>query len=78
MSSSDQFMTTATDQTIDLASLAKLLISRYGEQAHAFASHQALKARERGDHRMMEGWRSVATAVDDVLRAEPEEVDEER
>jgi hypothetical protein len=78
MSSSDQLMTTATDQTTDLASLAKLLISRYGEQARAFASHQALKARERGDQSMMEGWRSVAAAVDDVLRAEPDEEDRQR
>jgi hypothetical protein len=74
MSSSDQDMSTETEQPNDVASIAKLLISRYGEQARTFASHQALKARERGDHRLMEGWRWVAAAVDEVLRAEPDEV----
>jgi hypothetical protein len=66
-------MSTETDHPSDVASIAKLLISRYGEQAQTFASHQALKARERGDHRLMEGWRWVAAAVDEVLRAEPDE-----
>ena len=66
-------MDSETDQSNDVASIAKVLIFRYGEQAPAFASHQALKARERGDRRLMEGWRWVAAAVDEVLRAEPDE-----
>jgi hypothetical protein len=66
-------MSTKTDQPNDVASIAKLLISRYGEQAHSFAAHQALKARELGNQRLMEGWRWVAAAVDQMLRAEPDE-----
>jgi hypothetical protein len=49
-----------------------LLISRYGEQASAYASHQALKARQRGDQRVMDAWRWIAGAIEEVLRSEPE------
>lgn len=66
-------MTTETNQRRDARAIAKLLISRYGEQAVSYASHQALQARERGDTRMMEAWRWIAGAVNEVLRAEPDE-----
>jgi hypothetical protein len=66
-------MNTETDQRRDARAIAKLLISRYGEQAYAHASHQALKARERGNRRHMEAWRWIAGAVQELLRAEPEE-----
>jgi hypothetical protein len=54
------------------------LISRYGEQAAAYASHQALKARRRGDQRLMDAWNWIAGAVNEVLRTEPEEEELER
>jgi len=66
-------MSSGTDQRRDLRAVAKLLISRYGVQAYAHASHQALKARERGDERVMAAWRRVAAAVEAQLRGEPEE-----
>ncbi len=67
-----------TKQRRDIRDIAKLLISQYGERAYAHASHQALKARERGDRRKMVAWRWVAGAVQDVLKAEPEEDESKR
>ncbi len=66
-------MNPGTNQRRDARAVAKLLISHYGEQAAAYASHQALKARERGDRRLAEAWRWIAGAVAEVLRAEPED-----
>jgi len=66
-------MTTKTNQRRDAHAVAKLLISHYGVQAGPYASHQALKARERGDERLMQAWRWIAGAVDEVLRADPDE-----
>jgi hypothetical protein len=66
-------MSTETKQRRDVRDIAKLLISHYGERAYAHASHQALKARERGDKRLMEAWHWIAGAVRDVLRGEPDE-----
>ena len=65
-------MNTDTEQRRDVRAIAKLLISRYGEQAYAYASHQSLKARERGNQRHMEAWRWIAGAVQELLRAEPD------
>jgi hypothetical protein len=70
-------MTTETGQRRDIRSIAKLLISRYGEQAMSYASHQSLLARERGDRRLMEAWRWIAGAVREVLRSEPDAEHEE-
>ncbi|HKW52247.1 MAG TPA: hypothetical protein VJO12_01035 [Stellaceae bacterium] len=50
-----------------------MLISHYGVQAGTYAAHQALKARERGDERLVEKWRWIAGAVEEVLRADPED-----
>jgi hypothetical protein len=66
-------MSTETNQRRDARAIAKLLISRYGEQAMSYASHQALRARDRGDTRMMEAWHWIAGAVREVLRAEPDD-----
>jgi hypothetical protein len=66
-------MTTETNRRRDARAVAKLLISHYGVQAGTYASHQALKARERGDERLMESWRWIAGAVEEVLRADPED-----
>lgn len=66
-------MPTETNQRRDARAIAKLLISRYGEQSISYASHQALRARERGDTRMMEAWRWIAGAIHEVLRAEPDD-----
>ncbi|HWG78336.1 MAG TPA: hypothetical protein VN681_01095 [Stellaceae bacterium] len=49
------------------------MISHYGVQAGTYASHQALKARERGDERLAEKWRWIAGAVEEVLRAPPDD-----
>ena len=66
-------MTTETNQRRDAHAVAKLLISHYGVQAGPYASQQALKARESGDERLMQAWRWIAGAVDEVLRADPDE-----
>src|SRR5258707_14938620 len=66
-------MTTETNQRRDARAVAKLLISHYGVQAGTYASHQALKARERGDERLMQAWGWIAGAVGEVVRADPEE-----
>ena len=69
-------MDPGTSQRRDARTIAKLLISQYGEQATTYASHQALKAREQGDQRLMEAWRWIASAVVEVLRADPGEDEE--
>lgn len=66
-------MTAETNQRRDARAVAKLLISHYGVQAGTYASHQALKARERGDEPLAEKWRWIAGAVDEVLRAPPDD-----
>jgi hypothetical protein len=66
-------LSTGTSPPRDAEAIAKLLISRYGEQATAYASHQALKARSRGDQRLMNAWNWIAGAVTEVLRTEPHE-----
>jgi hypothetical protein len=66
-------MQTGTNYRYDARELAKLLISRYGEQAVAYASHQSLKARSQGEPRLMEAWRWVAGAAAELLRSEPDE-----
>ena len=71
-------MTAETSQRRDARAVAKLLISHYGVQAGTYASHQALKARERGDERLVEAWRWIAGAVEEVLRAPPDDEEGER
>jgi hypothetical protein len=71
-------LSTESSSPRDAQAIAKLLISRYGEQAAAYASHQALKARRRGDQRLMDAWNWIAGAVNEVLRTEPEEEELER
>jgi len=66
-------MTAETNRRRDARAVAKLLISHYGVQAGTYASHQALKARERGDERLAEKWRWIAGAVEEVLRAPPDD-----
>jgi hypothetical protein len=56
----------------DVRALAEILIGRYGERAMSYASHQALKAKDRGEPRVMEAWRWIGTAVGEVLRTEPD------
>lgn len=70
-------MDPGTNPRRDAQAIAKLLISRYGEQAVAYASHQAVKAKHRGNQRLWEAWRWVAGAVAEILRAEPDEDGEE-
>jgi hypothetical protein len=65
-------MSPQSEPKINVRDVAKLLISRYGERAYAHAIHQALKARRRGDKRLMDGWRWIASAVRQVLRDEPD------
>jgi hypothetical protein len=66
-------MTAETNQRRDARAVAKLLISHYGVQAGTYAAHQALKARERGDERLAQKWRWIAGAVEEVLRAPPDD-----
>ncbi len=68
-------MSTKPKQYSDVQDIAKALIARYGERAVTFASHQALRARERGDHRTMAAWRWIGGAVAEILRSEPDEKD---
>ncbi len=69
-------MTAETNRRRDARAVAKLLISQYGVQAGTYAAHQALKARERGDERLVQKWRWIAGAVEEVLRAPPDDDEE--
>lgn len=71
-------MTAKTNRRRDARAVAKLLISHYGVQAGTYAAHQALKARERGDERLVQKWRWIAGAVEEVLRAPPDDDEGER
>lgn len=71
-------MTAETNRRRDARAVAKLLISQYGVQAGTYAAHQALKARERGDERLVQKWRWIAGAVEEVLRAPPDDDEGER
>jgi len=51
--------------------IAQELIARLGEQAPCHATHQALKARERGDPSRMDEWLWIAGATREILRSEP-------
>ncbi|HUK58924.1 MAG TPA: hypothetical protein VLV50_06800 [Stellaceae bacterium] len=51
--------------------IAELLIARLGEQAPCHATHQALKARLKGEQTRMEEWLWVAGAAREILRSEP-------
>ena len=64
--------TSATEHKGEISELASLLISRFGERATSFASHQALKARQSGELRRMEAWRRIADATAAVWRTEPQ------
>jgi hypothetical protein len=57
----------------EVRDLATLLISRYGVRAVTYASHQALKARHRGETMRMEAWRWIADAAAQAWQAEPED-----
>jgi hypothetical protein len=56
----------------DTRGVAKVLIAHLGEQAPCHATHQAMKARQRGDRRTMELWLWIAGAARQILRSEPE------
>jgi len=71
-------MTAETNRRRDARAVAKLLISHYGVQAATYAAHQALKALERGDERLVQKWRWIAGAVEEVLRAPPDDDEGER
>lgn len=64
-------MTTRTGLGHEIYELAELLIARHGERAASYATHQSLKARHRGELRMMEAWRSIADTADYVWKVEP-------
>jgi len=55
----------------DLEAIAQTLISRYGLRASGFASHEALKARDRRQQRQMEAWQLIGDTVEKMLAAEP-------
>jgi hypothetical protein len=71
-------MTAENNRRRDARAVAKLLISQYGVQAGTYAAHQALKARERGDERLVQKWRWIVGAVEEVLRAPPDDEEGER
>lgn len=60
----------------DPRTFAKNLIARWGERATAYAMHQALKARQRGDPRNAERWLWIAGATREILRSEPNDFDD--
>ncbi len=51
--------------------LAQRLIAALGEAATCHATHQALKARQRGDRGLMDQWLWVAGVTREILRTEP-------
>lgn len=52
----------------DARSLARLLIDTFGERGPAYAVHQSLKARSRGDLREAARWRWIAEVTRETLR----------
>jgi hypothetical protein len=64
-------MTTSTGLDREVYELAQLLIARHGERATSYATHQSLKARHRGERRMMEVWRWIADTAEQVWKVEP-------
>ena len=70
-------MVPVIEHASEISELASLLISRFGERATTYASHQALKARHSGEMRRMEAWRQIADAAAQVWRTEPVEPAEE-
>ena len=51
-------------------SIAALLVEKHSVRATAFAEHQSLKARQRGDDASTQRWQHVAEAVAAILRGE--------
>jgi hypothetical protein len=51
--------------------VAEELIARLGEQAPCHATHQALKARLKGESARVDEWLWIAGAVREILRSEP-------
>ncbi len=64
-------MTASTGHDREIYELAELLIARHGERAASYATHQSLKARHRGERRMMEAWRWIASTAEYVWKVEP-------
>ncbi|HXZ01055.1 MAG TPA: hypothetical protein VEI03_13725 [Stellaceae bacterium] len=64
-------MMTSANLNREIYELAEMLIARHGERAASYATHQSLKARHRGEHGMMEAWRSIATTAEHVWKIEP-------
>ena len=64
-------MTTSTEHDREIHELAELLIARHGERAASYATHQSLKAAQRGDQRTMQAWRWIADTAEQVWKVEP-------
>jgi len=57
----------------EVRDLALELIRTFGERSTAYANHQALKARQRGDRMHVLAWQWIAGATVEILRSEPDE-----
>jgi hypothetical protein len=55
--------------------LANELIASFGVRATSYANYQALQARQNGDRFLMNAWRWIAGATDEILRSEPAEAE---
>jgi len=58
---------------VEVRDLALELIRAFGERSTAYANHQALKARQRGDRMHVLAWQWIAGATVEILRSEPDE-----
>jgi hypothetical protein len=65
-------MASETAHDEEVRDLAAMLISKHGVRAPAFATHQALKARQDGDDRMADMWREIADIAEGILRTDPD------
>jgi len=64
-------MSTLIKSDREICELAYLLIERYGLRAATYARYQSLNAARHNQKHIMETWRRIANAADQVWRLEP-------
>jgi hypothetical protein len=65
--------TTNSKTITEVRDLALQLIRAFGERSTAYANHQALKARQRGERLHVVAWHWIAGATLEILRSDPDE-----
>jgi hypothetical protein len=57
----------------DVWVIARVLVQKHGPEAPVYAKRQALKAQAKSEPTRAEAWRTIAVAVERVLRSDDEE-----